>query len=197
MKINENGASIMTATLLLAILALVSLVGWGVYDRQNKNDDRTNPTTKEISKAEDKDTVASSKQIIDNSQFSIALPIEWIASSKKLSDYEKSYEYKYENINEEKELIILVNPPGFGPNNDSLNYKIINNKIELELNSLVKCTESPPCSVIKNRIDATITEKDGNKINGNAYIFIYRDSKTDSGDSLELLKNILGSIIFK
>lgn len=205
MKKNEQGVGAVLILLALLVIVLTGAVGWLVYDRQKTNNSTDATTTTTQKKSTDQstqstknetDSKASADMILNNKYFSITLPSQWVESTPNIT-IGADDKYKYENKDEGKELTILVNPGGFGVYIDSINYQVVDNKIDLDLNSLNKCKNEPPCSVISGRIDLFITSKPDAKINENKYVLFYKDNRSESSESLNLLKTILSSMQFK
>lgn len=203
MKKNEQGVGAVLIVLGLLVIALTGAVGWLIYNKQKSNPDEAVDFNKNVGapmtaeKSDEKNTTQSKLQSISNKYFSIQLPENWAETSEFIKIVADD-KFIYENKTEEKKIVVFVNPGGFSVYNDSISYQVTDNKINLDINSLNKCSIEPPCSNIKDKLDLTVSAKNNETIiNGKKYIFFYTDNKSDSTDSLNSLKTILSSMQFK
>lgn len=211
MKTNEKGVGASLIVLILLVVALTAVVGWFVYSRQKDNSTDTKPANSAMtSKTVDSkitsstDTQKEEKPRPVNAKpeqfYQINLPKGWETSeSKDYSMWTTDLEQKYVDKVNGRELTVLVNISWYEFNFvDSINYSVANNQISIDLMKMKKCLDYSTPEFCKNEFSlrVVLSAKEDATINNNSYLFIYKDNKVNSSDSLSVMKTLIENMAF-
>lgn len=211
MKTNEKGVGASLIVFILLVVALTATFGWLVYSRQNGNSTDTKPANSamtpktvdsKITSSTDTQKEVKSRPVDAKPEqfYQINLPKGWETSeSKDYSMWTTDLEQKYVDKVNGRELTVLVNISWYEFNFvDTINYSVVNNQILLDLLKMKKCLDYSTPEFCKNEssLRVVLSAKEDAKIDNNSYLFIYKDNKVNSSDSLNIMKTIIESMAF-